>query len=155
MESWQSEESVDSLGVELKGKRSVLLTVVCILTWIGCGFSLVLAGLSLFNSDLTKAFTNVSRYSGTWYFLEWFGFPILCTLGAVFMFQLKRWGFWIYCLGQIPPVVFSIYTTIGLTKSLGPGIFFGFLMNCFSIAFVILYATEMNKLSRKPVSTDF
>jgi hypothetical protein len=155
MENWQTEESVDSLGVQLKNKRSILLTVVCILTWIGCGFPLVMAGLSFFSSDLSKAFANTDRYSGVWYFLEWFIFPILCALGAVFMFQLKRWGFWIYCLGQIPPTLFSIYTVIGLTHSLGSGVFFGLLWNCLSIAFVIVYATEMNKLSRKPISTDF
>lgn len=155
MENWKTEESVDSLGVQLKNRRSILLTVICILTWIGCGFPLIISMLSLFNSDLSKAFANVDRYSGIWFFLEWFIFPSLCALGAIFMFQLKRWGFWIYCLGQIPPVVFSIYMTIGLTKSLGSGVFFGLLWNCFSIAFVILYATEMNKLSRKPISTDF
>lgn len=155
MENWQTEESVDSLGVQLQNKRSVLLTVVCILTWVGCAFPFVFTGMAFLSSDLAKAFGDTDKYSGAWFFLEWLVFPVLCSLGAVFMFRLKRWGFWIYCLGQIPPVIFSVYMIIGLTKSLGPGVFFGLLWNCLSIAFIVIYAVEMNKLSRKPVSTDF
>lgn len=155
MENWKTEDSVDSLGVQLKNKRTILLTVVCILTWVGCGFPLVNTALSFLKTDLSKAFVNTNNYGETWFFLEWLVFPILCALGAIFMFQLKRWGFWIYCLGQIPPVVFSVYSIIGLTDNLGSGVFFGLLWNCLSIAFVIVYATEMNKLTRKPVSTDF
>lgn len=155
MENWQTEDSVDSLGVQLQNKRSVLLTVLCILTWIGCAFPFVLTGMSFLSSDLTKAFIDTDKYSETWFFLDWLIFPSLCTLGAIFMFRLKRWGFWIYCLGQIPPLVFSVYMIIGMTKSLGSGVFFGLLWNCLSIAFIVVYAAEMNKLSRKPVSTDF
>jgi hypothetical protein len=155
MESWQTEESVDSLGVQLQNKRSVLLTVLCILTWIGCAFPLVLTGMSILSSDLAKAFVDTNTYSGAWFFLDWLVFPSLCTLGAILMFRLKRWGFWIYCLGQVPPLVYSVYMIIGLTKSLGSGVFFGLLWNCISIAFIVMYAVEMNKLSRKPVSTDF
>lgn len=155
MESWRTEEAVDSLGVQLQNKRSIILTVVCVLTWVGSGFPLILAGLSVFKTDLTKAFEGTDSYSGAWYFLNWFVFPVLCVLGAICMFRLKRWGFWIYCLGQIPPIIYSIYMTITVTRSLGPGMFFGLLLNCLSIAFVIVYAVEMNKLSRKPVSTDF
>jgi hypothetical protein len=155
MENWQTEESVDSLGVRLQNKRSVLLTVLCILTWIGCAFPLVLTGMSFLSSDLKKAFVDTDASSGAWFFLDWLVFPGLCTLGAILMFRLKRWVFWIYCLGQVPPLVYSVYMIIGLTKSLGSGVFFGLLWNCISIAFVVMYAAEMNKLSRKPVSTDF
>lgn len=155
MENWQTEESVDSLGVQLQHKRSILLTVVCILTWVGCAFPFVLTGMSLLSSDLKNAFAGINNYSGAWFFLSWLVFPVLCSLGAVFMFRLKRWGFWIYCLGQVPPIIFSVYTIVSLTKSLGSGMFFGILWNCLSIAFVIVYASEMKKMSRKPVSTDF
>jgi hypothetical protein len=155
MENWSSEEAVDSLGVQLKNKRSILLTVVCILTWVGCAYTLVITGLALANSNVLKSFTGLDHYSGLWFFCNWLVFPILCSVGALLMFLLKRWGFWIYCLGQIPPVAYSIYAIIGLVKNLGPGIFFGLLMNCLSIGFIVIYAVEMNKLSRKPVSTDF
>jgi len=156
MESWRTEEAVDSLGVQLKDKRSVLLTVVCILTWVGCAFPLIITGLAFFRtSDLSKAFSGMGAYSDLWFFLSWLVFPILCSVGALLMFLLKRWGFWIYFLGQVPPVIYSVYTIITLTKSLGSGVFFGLLMNCLSIGFIIVYAVEMSKLSRKPVSTDF
>lgn len=155
MESWRTEEAVDSLEVSLKNRRSIALTVVCILTWVGCGIPFTINTLAFFSTDLTKAFIGTDKYSGIWFFLDWFAFPALCALGAIFMFRLKRWGFWIYCLGQIPPVVYSVFHIIGLTKSLGSGMFFGLLWNCLSIAFIVVYAVEMNKLSRKPISTDF
>ncbi len=155
MENWRTEEAVDSLEVQLKNRRSIVLTVVCILTWVGCGIPFILSTISFFSSDLVKAFADTDKYSGAWYFLDWLVFPVLCALGAFFMFRLKRWGFWIYCAGQIPPIIFSVYMVISLTKSLGSGVFFGLLWNCLSIAFVVVYAVEMNKLSRKPISTDF
>lgn len=155
MESWRTEEAVDSLEVSLKNRRSIALTVVCILTWVGCGIPFALNALAFFSTDLTKAFIGTNSYSGIWFFLDWFVFPAMCALGAIFMFRLKRWGFWIYCLGQIPPIVYSVFNIVGMTKSLGSGMFFGLLWNCLSIAFIVVYAVEMNKLSRKPVSTDF
>lgn len=155
MENWQTEESVDSLEVQVKNKRSVLLLVLCILTWVGCAIPFALQTSAFFNTKLAKAFMDTDRYSGIWFFLDWLVFPALCTLGAVFMFQLKRWGFWIYCLGQIPPTVYAIYLVVRITESIGSGMFFGLLANLFPIAFIIMYAIEMNKLSRKPISTDF
>lgn len=155
MESWRTEEAVDSLEVSLKNRRTIALTVVCILTWVGCVIPLTINAMAFLSSDLTKAFVNTGKYFGIWFFLDWFVFPALCALGAIFMFRLKRWGFWIYCLGQIPPIIYSVYSIIGMTKSLGSGMFFGLLWNCLSIAFIVIYAVEMNKLSRKPISTDF
>ncbi len=155
MESWRTEEAVDSLEVQLKDRRSIVLTVVCILTWVGCGIPFTINAIAFFKTDLTKLFVDTSKSSGIWFFLDWFIFPALCALGAIFMFRLKRWGFWIYCAGQIPPIIYSVYMVISLTKSLGSGVFFGLLWNCLSIAFVVVYAVEMKKLSRKPISTDF
>lgn len=155
MENWRTEESVDSLGVQLQNKRSTLLTVACILTWVGCVLPMLFLGLSFFVTAFTQAFAGADGFFGVWFVFRWLIFPILCIVGAVFMFLLKRWGFWIYCLGQIPPVLFSIYTMISITKNPGSGVFFGLLINCFSIAFVVIYALEMNKLAKKPVSTDF
>ncbi|MNK12913.1 hypothetical protein D3C87_309910 [compost metagenome] len=155
MENWQTEESVDSLGVQLQNKRSTLLIVACILTWVGCIFQLVYLGMSFFVSAVAKAFDGTDDQTDLWFLLRWLVPPILCALGAIFMFLLRRWGFWIYCLGEIPPVLYSIYLMIGLTKNPGSGVFFGLLLNVFSIAFVIIYALEMNKLGRKQVSTDF
>lgn len=155
MENWQTEESVDSLGVQLENKRSTLLTVTCILTWVGCLLPLMFFGMSFFASAFVKSFTGEAGFFGMWFFFQWFIFPVLCAVGAVFMFLLKRWGFWIYCLGQIPPVLYSIYLMIALTKNPGSGVFFGILFKCFSIAFVVVYAMEMSKLGKKQVSTDF
>jgi hypothetical protein len=155
MESWRTEEAVDSLEVQLKNRRTVLLTVVCILTWAACGIPFTMTTYGLIGSTLAKGVFNPNDYTGFWFFLDWLILPALCTIGAIFMFRLKRWGFWIYCLGKVPEVLFSIYTIMGLTKSLGPGLFWGLLWNAISIAFIVVYASEMNKLSGKPISTDF
>lgn len=155
MENWKTEESVDSLEIQLPNKRSILLLVICILTWVGSLYSLVMILLSLTVSNFLKAFQDVSVESSVWFFGIGIIGPVLCSLGAFFMFNLKRWGFWIYCLGEVPPVLYSIYTTLAITKSWGGGMFFGIMANLFPIAFIVMYAIEMNKLSRKLVSTDF
>ena len=118
MESWRTEEAVDSLEISLKNRRSIALTVVCILTWVGCGIPFAINVLAFFSTDLTKAFVGTSNYSGWWFFLDWFVFPVMCALGAIFMFRLKRWGFWIYCAGKIQSILFSIYTKVGIKKEL-------------------------------------
>ena len=155
MESWQTEEAVDSLEVRLENRRTVLLTVVCILTWVSCGISFTVSTYGLVIQSVKNAITGSNEYTGIWFFLNWLIFPVLCTVGAIFMFRLKRWGFWIYCLGKIPSILLSIYTVLGLTGDLSSGLFWGFLWNGISIAFIVVYASEMNKLSRKPISTDF
>lgn len=155
MESWRTEEAVDSLEVQLKNRRTVLLTVVCILTWVGCGILFTITTYKLIGSTVAKGVFNPNDYTGVWFFLDWLILPALCTVGAIFMFRLQRWGFWLYCLGKVPAILFSIYTIMSLTKSLGSGLFWGLLWNAISIAFIVVYASEMNKLSRKPISTDF
>ncbi|WP_300664924.1 hypothetical protein [Fluviicola sp.] len=155
MENWKTEESVDSLEVRLKDKRSILLLVICILTWVGSMYSLVMLLLSLAASNLFKAFQDVSPKSGLFFFGFGILSPVLCSLGAFLMFSLKRWGFWIYFLGEFPPIVFSVYTMLALTKSFGGGMFFGLLTNLIPIAFIVMYAIEMGKLNKKPVSIDF
>lgn len=156
MENWKTEESVDSLEIQLSNKRSILLLVICILTWVGSLYSFVMMLITSFTaSAITRVFQDGSFATTYWYFILGTLGPILCSLGALFMFRLKRWGFWIYCLGEIPPVIYSVYTMLALTKSWGSGMFFGILANLFPMAFIVMYAIEMSKLSRKPVSTDF
>lgn len=156
MESWRTEEAVDSLEVTLKNRRTILLTVICILTWVSCGFSFIFAALGFISRKAAiKNLVDFSEYTGVWFFMNWFILPALCLVGAILMFRLRRWGFWIYCLGKAPSILFSIYTMLAITKSLGPGLFWGLLWNSISIAFIVIYAVEMNKLSRKPISTDF
>ena len=155
MESWRTEEAVDSLEVQLKNRRTVLLTVVCILTWVSCGIIFTVTTYGLMAAVVYNPIADSSDYAGAWFFLSWLILPALCSAGAIFMFRLKRWGFWIYCLGKVPAILFSIYTIMGITKSLGSGLFWGLLWNAISIAFIVVYASEMNKLSRKPISTDF
>ncbi len=155
MESWRTEEALDSLEVQLKNRRTLLLTVVCILTWVSCGIIFTVTTYGLMATAVYNPTADSSEYTGALFFLDWLILPALCTAGAIFMFRLKRWGLWIYCLGKVPAILFSIYTIMGLVKSLGSGLFWGLLWNAISIAFIVVYASEMNKLSRKPVSTDF
>ncbi|MNU94579.1 hypothetical protein D3C71_845650 [compost metagenome] len=155
MENWKTEESVDSLEVQLKNKRSLLLLVICILTWVGSLYSLAMILISLAVSDVFKAFQDVPAESEAFFFGFGILSPFLCALGAFFMFRLKRWGFWIYLLGEFPPVAYSIYMMFALTKSVGGGMFFGLVANLIPIAFIVMYAIEMGKLNKKPVSVDF
>ncbi len=127
-------------------ERPELLTILCILTFIGSGISILVNGFLfliydqirdvfeqqdsylLFGSEIDLSFlANIS----SWFFL-WMGLAQLISFsGALQMFQLKKRGFHLYAIAQI--------TLLIIPKLFIPSLPFPFLEMMISAVFILLY----------------
>lgn len=153
------EEQIDSLEVKFAPKRSVLLLVLCILTWLYCLYLLFIFVLSFFwgggfrTQLLLK--NSISNYFWVWHFINGLIVPLFCAFGALLMFLRKKIGFWIYTVAQLVSVSFSVYTVLGVTRTLGPGLFFGIFLNLIPLAFIVAYATQVFARKQQNIDLNF
>jgi hypothetical protein len=136
---------------ESKPKRPTLLTVLCILTFIGSGmnfFSSLM--ISLFYDQFTVVAESINkslRMPGLEMILEgrpaFFAFSALIfagsALGAILMWNLKKAGFHVYTIFQIilviSPMFFFNLPRPSFQDMIFPGIF------------IILYSTNLKYMS--------
>jgi hypothetical protein len=113
--------------------RPTFLTVLCILSYIGCGLSIIGALMTI--TTLTGIINLVAA--------------LICLWGVIQMWQLKKMGFYLYLVGEIAPLIVSILT-IGIIAmfSFGGGIMAlaVVLGSFFSVLFIILYALNLKHL---------
>lgn len=148
-------------------KRPVFLTVLCILTWVGCAIGLVGAigsiGMSSAASGMstqmqstgdpeldrsmaaiTEASNSAMKYASM---ISWINLLciVACALGAFFMWQLKKTGFYIYTAGELIPVVASIAL---LGSMPGGGLFagLGMIAAIIPVAFVVMYGLNLKHM---------
>jgi hypothetical protein len=137
---------------ENRVSRPNLLTVICILTFIGSGiyfFSSLMVFL-FFNTfkaaapeiakiwklpEMAEIFTNVSPF----FFACMAGISLLAISGAVQMWKLHRMGFHIYAVAQILLIIAPMY----FFRRPGPSIPDVLI----SGIFVMLYASNLKKMS--------
>lgn len=162
-------KDVDLLDKEISDntgpvQRPVFLTVLCILTFVGAGFAILTSLFSVFtmgqleqgmramdetfsDSKIGVDFGNSYRWTKISYVLNLFG-ALLCLTGALFMFKLKKIGFYIYIVGQILPLFGSFMTMNSMLK----GVFASFGMIAmvfgmlFPIAFIIMYGLNLKHM---------
>ena len=131
--------------------RPLLLTVLCILTFIGSGMnlvsSLVIAAFYDSYTEVMRMFTEKWNLTGMEAMLEarpaFFLVSGLCyagsLFGAILMFRLKKTGFHVYTIFQIllilAPMYFLHLSSPGLFELLFTGIF------------VLLYGVNLKHLS--------
>jgi hypothetical protein len=145
---------------ENKPKRSTLLTVLLVLTFIGSGFTFIgNAYLSLFYEqyiELIEEFADDDALASIASLLErtiemmekvgtgYYGIlALLATIslaGAVFMWRLNKLGFHLYASAQI--ILLLIPMAFGLIKF--PGLF----ETLISALFIWLYAKELKIFNR-------
>jgi hypothetical protein len=113
--------------------RPGFLTVLCILSYIGCGLAIL--GVISTITTLPGILNLVAT--------------LICLWGVIQMWQLKKMGFYIYLVGEIAPLVISI-ATIGFAGMfnfagglMALAMAFGFL---FSVIFILLYALNLKHL---------
>lgn len=100
-------------------KRPVFLTVLCILSFVGIGISLLvniynlnafaqqsLSGFDFFGAfnPTVKAMLAFFKYLKLTVILK-FVFDILCLVGVILMFKLNKKGYYIYIVGELAPVI--------------------------------------------------
>jgi len=150
-------------------KRSTFLSVLCILSFLGSGFSLFnnIMGMivspifNFFNPSIfQEALSNVKEPIAREFVGKAFeiaqhamdhAFEIACTnsilyacslLGAILMFKLKKSGFYLYIFAQIA-ILFVPALFIGFNIITNMGILMGSFM---TIVFIILYSINYKHL---------
>ena len=152
--------------------RPTFLTVICILTFIGSGLSLLSNGISLVNGKLTeeqledriyeisktydkdgpefqKVITKKSielqqLNNENFYAITSTNFfvALLALVGAFMMFKLDRRGFGIYILAQIIPIVVSFIYFGNNIVSTITSVILIFI----SLIFIIMYAVNLKHM---------
>ncbi len=137
----------------MKPKRHWILTVICILTFIGSGFGLLVSVLSLINTDLILFIKNIPLYTSVATHIRDTHFSysifkavlfIFSILGALYMWKLKKRGFYIYSASQIllPLISFFFfpYPKFQILTIIIPEYIFAF-------AFIALYALHLGSMT--------
>lgn len=159
---------------ESRLKRPTFLVVLCILTFIGSGWSVLSNLFSLFTADFYNGNTQMEQYSnmvgnmedqGVSSFFSSFmnssmelwqvtilhakeiamislSLSVVSLIGAIVMFQLKRWGFYLYTASQVLMLFvlpyFAGFTIVVISSMLLSGIV--------TLLFIILYAVNLKYL---------
>jgi hypothetical protein len=147
-------------------KRPQFITVLCILTWIGCGIGLIASVMGYFAVQTAGAMMDVAaasdpdamnmaasmpgmeeamnamKYAGISLGMGVLG-AILCFAGSMMMWKLKKTGFYVYVAGQIIPLVVSA-VLIGASAFGGAALVMGAI---FPILFIVLYGLNLKHMS--------
>jgi len=143
-----------------EGKRPVFVLVLCILTWVGSFLGLISGTIQLYiysamSSVKSELMQNNFPEQNMYGYLFWSAIAtimssLLCSLGAFFMFRLKKIGFFIYLAGQIIPLIVTIYSnSIFLSRSPSFQSFtiIGAVTSIiFPIAFIAMYGVHLKQM---------
>jgi hypothetical protein len=99
------------------------------------------------DTNLGMDFGNSYRWMKISYVLNLVG-SLLCLAGALFMWKLKKIGFYIYIVGQVLPIIGSFMTmnSIKLGAFAGFGIIASIIGMMFPIAFIIMYGLNLKHM---------
>jgi hypothetical protein len=104
-------------------QRPGFLTALCILTWVGCGFSLIGSIMMYIGAKALTAFAGgVSQLAGesgadamkevsnvmTNAYIQLGGGVLgmlLCLIGSIQMWKLSKKGYYMYVAGQVLPII--------------------------------------------------
>ncbi|MCD6065347.1 MAG: hypothetical protein K0S33_173 [Bacteroidetes bacterium] len=113
-------------------KRPGFITVLCIITWVGCAFA-VFGGIAGYFTTKIQC-ENMDSFSGLYggalgdsmnemmdKACQNIGMTTLinvlcgfvCLVGSIFMWKLKKIGYYIYVAGEITPVIAALFLGAG------------------------------------------
>lgn len=147
-----------------KSKRSTFLTVLCILSFIGIGYGIISSAISYFTFDTimesfemgmdqmeqaeeeaNSAFLSgmlemaeASMEHGKTLNLVTFIANLICLIGVLRMWKLRRNGFYIYAVGELAP---------GIVTGLLLGWIAGILGLILAVVMVALYAVNLKEMN--------
>lgn len=151
-------------------KRPVFITVLCILTFVSCGLTFISSLWRLLVGNNTeesiKSLNRLSRQtSGAFQemsssmekVMEWqttsdllaLANVLLCLVGALLMWRLKKVGFFIYTFGQVLPFIalFGMYSAVQDVPFLGMAMLIGsFLAALFALGFIVMYGINLKHM---------
>ena len=146
------EDTVDELETNPIRKRTDFLTVLCILTWVGSGASVLFYGYQLLFFAAIQREVGISAGWAVLISLSNIIAPIFCVIGSIMMWKLKKQGFFIYLFGQLIPILISFYIALVIDHIKGPSLVFAILANVIPMGFIVLYGLQLKDLRSKPIS---
>ena len=146
-----------------KKERPTFLTVLCILSFIGIGFAVISNLISLFATSAGSALMDVATetleeyqdlpgvdmvesavdYASTLAIIGIIA-ALVCLWGVIWMWNLKKTGYYIYIVGELSPVIVS-FILVGFGSFLGG--FMALIGLIFPLLFVILYGLNVKHMS--------
>lgn len=162
MEDLLNDELLDS-GTEVQHKRPVFLLVICILTFVGAGLGLltsvfailtmsqteeVYAQMNTIGTDIGIDFTESYKWTKISNYANLLG-NALCLTGALFMFKLRKLGYYIYIPGQFIPLIGAY---LAMDSMFTGGLFAGIgmisivLNAMIAIAFIVMYGLNLKHM---------
>lgn len=144
-------ETTDEQEVQSKFKLKTELIVVCILTF---AVSFILLLWNTWFICFGKI-NNFGSQGALFFFFKEFIAHILCIAGCVLLLCKLKWGYWIYCLGQIPPVLFAVYFAASSSKDIFGGLLTALFTQFIPIGFWVMVTVARNTSFRKVISTIF
>jgi len=141
-------------------KLPSFLKVLCILSYIGCGLAFIMGLYNLFTfqsqidamkgfggmfggSELGDALDALIKYGQVYYIINIVA-TILCFVGVLMMWKLKKTGYYIYIIGEIAPAIAS-FALLGGFGALGTMAMVAGLI--FPIAFIVMYGLNLKHMS--------
>lgn len=141
-------------------KRHWLLPALCILTCIGSGFGLFISILSLINLDLIRFIINIPTFTSVATNIadSHFSYSIvrgilyvLSITGALYMWKLKKKGFFIYTASQLLlPLISFFYFPYPLMQTATIVI----PDYIFAVAFIALYSLHLSSMRSNKKNTE-
>lgn len=153
-------------GAATPAKRPQFLTVLCILTFIGCGVAIIGAVMGYMASlaagamigmagdmggadmstmpgmdDAMSAANAMVQYAGVILAVSLLG-AVLCLVGAIMMWKQKKTGFYLYVVGELVPPIISM-VLVGMAGMGAMGLL-GFIL---PIAFIVMYGMNLKHMS--------
>lgn len=167
----------DELGIESQlldrntqtlspGIRPTFLTVLCILSFIGNGLGFfqgiiayVMSGVYANMFRMMSKVRGIQREMDQIYdvitMMGWWGLTmvvgsLICLLGAILMWRLKKSGFIIYLIGQALPIIMMLlfFTYSVPPEAIGAVVIIVILSSIFPLAFIIMFATNLKHLNK-------
>ncbi len=130
---------------QAKAARPTLLTVLCILTFIGSGLSVLLYLLAtLMFGVMAEVLTSIPGMGaiadgGMILFIVMFVLAFVSLFGAIKMWGLKKIGFYLYTAAQILMIIVPFILIPGLPVAV--------LSIVFTILFIVLYGLNLKVMS--------
>ncbi|XOV68071.1 MAG: hypothetical protein ACFHU9_02640 [Fluviicola sp.] len=159
------DQTLDSTEDMQPKKRPVFILVLCILTWVGSGLTIIsaIAGLAQDPTNDYNEMVNTPDAAGLLDglpsfedFVMWSNISnasnlitsILCIIGAILMFKLKKVGYYLYVIGG---VAFVAVTTLAVNQMMPDALKFvailtGVLYGLIGAAFIIMYGVNLKHM---------
>lgn len=168
-----SDDFLDSAYEPQPAKRPVFLTVLCILTFVSCGLTFITAVFGILMGGSTdrsmramqrlqqrqddmpemmdsmmKATAKMQDWTQVSNYLS-LGNVLICFLGAMLMWRLKKSGFFIYTFGQILPFIslYGLYSVVQNVPFVGPFMLIAAIASViFCAAFIVMYGLNLKHM---------